>query len=37
MEALGSLYADRHGLEVVSLRIGMCADRPGTRSTSASG
>ena len=28
LEALGSLYADRHGLEVVSLRIGMCADRP---------
>ena len=28
VEALGSLYADRHGLEVVSLRIGMCADRP---------
>lgn len=29
-EALGSLYADRHGLEVVSLRIGLCADRPAT-------
>lgn len=28
MEALGSLYADKYGLEVVSLRIGMCADRP---------
>lgn len=30
MEALGSLYADRYGLEVVSLRIGLCADRPAT-------
>ena len=30
MEALGSLYADKYGLEVVSLRIGLCADRPGT-------
>lgn len=29
-EALGSLYADRYGLEVVSLRIGLCADRPRT-------
>ena len=29
-EALGSLYADKYGLEVVSLRIGLCADRPGT-------
>lgn len=28
VEALGSLYADKYGLEVVSLRIGMCADRP---------
>ena len=28
VEALGSLYADRHGLEVVSLRIGSCVDRP---------
>jgi len=27
-EALGSLYADRHGIEVVSLRIGACIDRP---------
>ncbi|TKR22175.1 NAD(P)-dependent oxidoreductase, partial [Cellulomonas hominis] len=27
-EALGSLYADKYGLEVVSLRIGLCADRP---------
>lgn len=30
VEALGSLYADRYGLEVVSLRIGLCADRPQT-------
>ncbi|GAA2719146.1 NAD-dependent epimerase/dehydratase family protein [Cellulomonas aerilata] len=30
MEALGSLYADKYGLEVVSLRIGLCADRPKT-------
>lgn len=30
MEALGSLYADKYGLEVVSLRIGLCADRPRT-------
>jgi uronate dehydrogenase len=29
-EALGSLYADKYGLEVVALRIGLCADRPGT-------
>jgi len=29
-EALGSLYADKYGVEVVSLRIGLCADRPGT-------
>ncbi|GAA4431950.1 NAD(P)-dependent oxidoreductase [Georgenia halophila] len=28
VEALGSLYADRYGLEVVSLRIGLCAERP---------
>lgn len=28
-EALGSLYADRHGLDVVCLRIGTCADEPG--------
>lgn len=28
MEALGALYADRHGLDVVSLRIGTCAERP---------
>jgi uronate dehydrogenase len=30
MEALGSLYGDKYGLEVVSLRIGLCADRPKT-------
>lgn len=30
LEALGSLYADKYGLEVVSLRIGLCADRPAT-------
>ncbi len=30
VEALGSLYADKFGLEVVSLRIGQCADRPKT-------
>jgi uronate dehydrogenase len=30
MEALGSLYADKYGLEVVSLRIGLCAERPRT-------
>ncbi|WP_127573329.1 NAD-dependent epimerase/dehydratase family protein [Georgenia faecalis] len=28
-EALGSLYADKYGLEVVSLRIGACFGRPG--------
>ena len=28
MEALGALYADRHGLDVVSLRIGTCFERP---------
>jgi len=27
-EALGSLYADRLGMEAVSLRIGACIDRP---------
>jgi uronate dehydrogenase len=27
-EALGALYHDRHGLDVVCLRIGTCADRP---------
>ena len=30
MEALGSLYTDKYGLEVVSLRIGLCADQPKT-------
>lgn len=30
IEALGSLYADKFGLEVVSLRIGQCGDRPQT-------
>jgi uronate dehydrogenase len=29
-EALGSLYADKYGLEVVSLRIGLCDERPWT-------
>jgi len=28
MEALGSLYADRHGMDVVCLRIGTCEQRP---------
>lgn len=28
MEALASLYADRHGMDVVCLRIGTCRDRP---------
>jgi uronate dehydrogenase len=27
-EALGALYHDRHGLDVVCLRIGTCAERP---------
>ena len=27
-EALGSLYHDRHGMDVICLRIGTCADRP---------
>jgi uronate dehydrogenase len=30
-EALGQLYADRFGLEVVSLRIGSCQPEPRTR------
>jgi uronate dehydrogenase len=30
-EALGALYHDRHGLYVVCLRIGTCADRPTDR------
>lgn len=29
-EALGRLYADRHGLRVACLRIGSCRDRPHT-------
>ncbi|KAA2254912.1 NAD(P)-dependent oxidoreductase [Solihabitans fulvus] len=28
VEALGSLYADRYGLDVVCVRIGSCFDRP---------
>lgn len=28
MEALGRLYADRHGLDVIVLRIGSCFDEP---------
>jgi len=27
-EALGHLYADKHGLSVISLRIGTCRERP---------
>ncbi|HXT43094.1 MAG TPA: NAD(P)-dependent oxidoreductase [Pseudonocardiaceae bacterium] len=27
-EALGSLYHDRHGMEVLCVRIGACIDRP---------
>lgn len=30
-EALGSLYHDRFGLDVVCLRIGSCEERPGDR------
>jgi len=30
MEALGSLYADRHGMDVVCLRIGSASPRPTT-------
>lgn len=30
MEALGALYADRHGLDVSSLRIGTCSPVPQT-------
>lgn len=29
-EALGSYYADRHGMDVVSVRIGSCFDQPPT-------
>ncbi|RJQ68506.1 NAD(P)-dependent oxidoreductase [Pseudonocardiaceae bacterium YIM PH 21723] len=28
MEALGSLYSDRYGLDVICLRIGSCFDKP---------
>lgn len=28
MEALGALYADRYGMDVLCLRIGTCRDRP---------
>jgi len=28
-EAIGSLYADRHGMDVICVRIGACFDRPG--------
>jgi len=28
MEALGSLYADRYGLEVIAIRIGACFEKP---------
>ncbi|GAA3616663.1 NAD(P)-dependent oxidoreductase [Kineosporia mesophila] len=31
LEALGQLYSDRFGLEVVSLRIGACKDKPANR------
>jgi uronate dehydrogenase len=31
LEALGQLYSDRFGLEVVSLRIGTCVDQPRNR------
>lgn len=30
-EALGSLYVDRHGMDVVCLRIGTCVERPRDR------
>ncbi|OUE25610.1 NAD-dependent epimerase/dehydratase family protein [Clavibacter michiganensis] len=33
MEALGSLFADRHGLSVVAVRIGSVLDRPVSRRT----
>lgn len=29
-EALGSLYHDRHGMDVICLRIGTCTERPDT-------
>lgn len=28
LEALGSLYADRYGMEVIAVRIGSCFERP---------
>src|SRR5262245_35739447 len=28
-EAIGSLYADRYGMDVICIRIGVCFDRPG--------
>ena len=28
VEALGSLYADRYGLDVIAIRIGSCFDKP---------
>jgi len=28
-EAIGSLYADRYGMDVICVRIGACFDRPG--------
>ncbi|USX56710.1 NAD(P)-dependent oxidoreductase [Lentzea sp. HUAS12] len=28
MEALGSLYADRYGLDVIAIRIGSCFEKP---------
>jgi hypothetical protein len=28
MEALGSLYHDRYGLDVIAIRIGSCFERP---------
>jgi nucleoside-diphosphate-sugar epimerase len=34
-EALGSLYHDRYGLDVVCLRIGTCVERPGDGRTLA--
>ncbi|MET1071384.1 MAG: NAD(P)-dependent oxidoreductase, partial [Umezawaea sp.] len=28
MEALGSLYADRYGMDVIAIRIGSCFEKP---------
>lgn len=28
MEALGALYAERHGMDVIAIRIGSCFERP---------